>query len=80
MPKEARILSVAEQRGSLCVWAAVDPSNDWEDREVVIIGTGNLFDDRLLKTHHAMNQPVATVDYPLEKRLIATRLHSFVTW
>jgi len=25
-----------------------------------------------------MNQPVATVDYPLEKRLIATRLHSFV--
>lgn len=26
----------------------------------------------------AMNQPVATVDYPLEKRLIATRLHSFV--
>lgn len=27
-----------------------------------------------------MNQPVATVDYPLEKRLIATRLHSFVRW
>lgn len=25
-----------------------------------------------------MNQPVATVDYPLKKRLIATRLHSFV--
>ena len=29
-------------------------------------------------TGHAMNQPVATVDYPLKKRLIATRLHSFV--
>jgi len=37
-------------------------------------------DSRKLGHTNAMNQPVATVDYPLEKRLIATRLHSFVMW
>lgn len=41
MPQGAEILSVADQRGELCVWALVDPDADLEDRMFYIFGTGN---------------------------------------
>lgn len=41
MPQEARILSVANQNGNLCLWAMVDI--DWppHPRHIEILGTGN---------------------------------------
>jgi hypothetical protein len=41
MPQGAEILSVADQRGELCVWALVDPDAGLEDRMFYIFGTGN---------------------------------------
>jgi hypothetical protein len=41
MPREAVILSVAEQHGRLCLWAQVTPDNMLERRTVRIYGTGN---------------------------------------
>jgi hypothetical protein len=41
MPEGAEILSVADQRGELCVWALVDPDADLENRMFYIFGTGN---------------------------------------
>lgn len=41
MPAHARILSVDNQQGNLCLWAEVDPDNYKEDRVISIYGTGN---------------------------------------
>ncbi len=41
MPKGARLLSVAEQHGILCLWALVDTTADKTDRSIVLIGTGH---------------------------------------
>lgn len=42
MPYGAKILSVANQNGNLCMWASVDPSAEKMWRFVEIIGTGHL--------------------------------------
>lgn len=41
MPIGARVLSVGNQNGHLCMWAMVDPSKETELRGFFIIGTGN---------------------------------------
>lgn len=41
MPVGAKILSVANQNGSLCLWAMCDTKKPGEDRVIEIIGTGN---------------------------------------
>lgn len=42
MPVAADLLSVANQRGKLCLWAMVDPENPNKvERDIEIIGTGN---------------------------------------
>jgi len=42
MPEKAEILSVADQDGTLCLWAMVDPNAlRSEVRAIEIIGTGN---------------------------------------
>jgi len=41
MPKDAELLSVANQNGTLCMWVRVDADNDRETRHIEIIGTGN---------------------------------------
>lgn len=41
MPIGARVLSVGNQNGHLCLWAMVDPSKEIEPRGFSIIGTGN---------------------------------------
>ena len=41
MPKDARMLSVGEQRGKLFVWAAVDPEADSVPHQFRIAGTGH---------------------------------------
>lgn len=41
MPEGAEFLSVANQNGSLCLWATVDPSKEKRHRYIEIIGTGN---------------------------------------
>ena len=41
MPEGATLLSVANQRGALCLWALVDPDNPGVMREINIVGTGN---------------------------------------
>jgi hypothetical protein len=41
MPSGARILSVANQNGELCLWALVPTANATKTRCIEIIGTGN---------------------------------------
>lgn len=41
MPVGAELLSVANQNGSLCLWAMVDPSKGSQPRYIEIFGTGN---------------------------------------
>lgn len=41
MPKGAKILSVANQDGYLCMWAMVKPDEPMEQRDIEIYGTGN---------------------------------------
>lgn len=42
LPACARLLSVANQRGTLCLWAQIDPDNATiVERDIEIIGTGN---------------------------------------
>jgi len=46
MPVVSDLLSVANQRGSLCLWAMVDPANaNTVERDIEIIGTGNPMPD-----------------------------------
>jgi hypothetical protein len=40
IPKEYKILHVAEQRGELCLWAEVNPSSQITDLILYIYGTG----------------------------------------
>ena len=40
LPRGAEILSVAVQRGVVCLWALVDPEQPREDRHLVVAGTG----------------------------------------
>lgn len=40
MPEGAKILSVGNQRGNLCLWAMVDPTNPGVFRIFEMIGTG----------------------------------------
>jgi hypothetical protein len=42
MPADAVMLSVANQRGSLCLWAMVDPSQGMASRTIEIFGTGHV--------------------------------------
>ena len=41
LPEGAEILSVAEQRGRLCMWALLNPNAPKKTRHIEIIGTGN---------------------------------------
>lgn len=42
MPKAARILSVANQNGTLCLWALCDSAQkEYVARQIEIIGTGH---------------------------------------
>lgn len=41
MPYGARVLSVANQGGNLCVWAMVDPTHDRRPLGFRIVGTGH---------------------------------------
>ena len=40
IPCMAKILSVANQNGKLCLWVMVQPANKTEERNIEIIGTG----------------------------------------
>ena len=41
MPRGAKILSVANQNGSICLWAIVDRSAVVEERNFGVFGTGH---------------------------------------
>lgn len=41
MPRGAKVLSVANQGGKLCLWAEVDPSERIVVRHFLVIGTGH---------------------------------------
>jgi hypothetical protein len=48
MPMDAEILTVQLQDGQMfnaCIWAKVNPENELEKRQFVVIGTGHSFDD-----------------------------------
>ena len=46
MPRGARILSIAQQHGKLCLWALVNPEADRVKRALRIAGTGHQCDAR----------------------------------
>ena len=54
MPQGAQLMTVQEQGGELCLWAAVDTEAPKESRTIEIIGTGNPF-------HEASRRYVASV-------------------
>lgn len=41
MPAGAKILSVHEQHGYVCMWALVEPKNELENRSFEVFGTGH---------------------------------------
>lgn len=43
MHQNAKILTVQEQRGKICIWAEIDTSKDFELRHFVLMGTGHSF-------------------------------------
>lgn len=45
LPMGAKILSVANQRGDVCLWYLCDPHQPVERRIIRIIGTGNRISD-----------------------------------
>lgn len=45
MPQGARQLKIAEQDGELCMWSLVDTAERHESVHVIIVGTGQEFDD-----------------------------------
>jgi hypothetical protein len=54
----AEILTVQVQHGVLCMWALVDPANDYEKRYIAIYGTGNpvpLYPGRYISTVQQAN-------------------------
>lgn len=44
MPRGAVVISAANQDGSLCIWAMVNPDHPTVGREFNVIGTGNKVD------------------------------------
>lgn len=44
LPKGAKIVSVQEQRGVICVWALYSPPCEMENRTFQIAGTGQPFE------------------------------------
>ena len=48
MPQLAELLSVQPQKGSVCIWALVNPDNPIVDRNIIMSGTGHDLSDRLL--------------------------------
>jgi len=44
MPAGAEILSVANQHGTLCLWATVDETAAGRSRVIEVIGTGHVID------------------------------------
>ena len=44
MPKSAKIVSVHEQNGRVCLWALVDPKASLETRYFILCGTGQKID------------------------------------
>jgi len=41
MPKGAKVLCAQEQFQQFCIWAVVDTSQPGEEREFILLGTGN---------------------------------------
>lgn len=46
MPRDARVISCAEQHGTVCVWAAVDSDAPMERRGFHVVGTGHPIPER----------------------------------
>ena len=41
MPEGAKILTVKEQNGEVCIWAEVNPDEKIEMRKIMVYGTGH---------------------------------------
>ena len=46
LPKDAQILTVDEQHGVFRLWVVVDPNGLHEQREIVIVGTGQVLPEQ----------------------------------
>ena len=47
MPDGARLLSVKNQQGTLCLWALVDPHAPMVKRTIYVLGTGHTRNDEV---------------------------------
>lgn len=41
LPKKHKFLDVQLQKGITCLWALVDTNTEWEEKAILIVGTGN---------------------------------------
>lgn len=46
LPKGAQVLSFQDQRGTLCLWASVDPEAPIQTRQFHVVGTGHNVDPK----------------------------------
>lgn len=46
MPIGAKVLSIHQQKGQICLWALVDPEADYEVRHFVFHGTGHHINEK----------------------------------
>ncbi len=68
IPKDAELLTVAEQYGEICLWALVEPTAPRVERSFVSFGTGHdVPDDNLSYVGSAQLQGGALVFHVFEK-------------
>lgn len=51
MPQHAKVLTVALQQGTPCIWALVDPVAPKEKRKFHLAGTGHSLDKEIVRTY-----------------------------
>lgn len=51
LPIGAKILTVQIQFDKICIWALVDPTNKVESRLFVVVGTGQMFNEKEVKQY-----------------------------
>ena len=68
MPMGARVLTVQDQIGSVCLWALVNDAAKEVERVFRIVGTGHEFDDCLAYNHIGTVQQDEFVWHVFEKR------------
>jgi len=58
LPQGAKILTAQKQNGKSQIWALVNPKNETENRNFILVDTGQLFEEKIvsyIKTFQSSN-------------------------